>query len=54
VMQSLGKREDNIIGLVGNNCGVKQSLASMLTVPLLGCGAHKLNLALREWISKSA
>jgi len=51
VMRSFGKSEDNIMCLVGDNCGVNQSLAIMLKVPLLGCGAHKFNLAVRKWIS---
>jgi hypothetical protein len=53
VMRSFGKSEDNIRCLVGDNCGVNQSLAFMLKVPLLGCGAHKFNLAARKCI-KSA
>jgi hypothetical protein len=51
VMRSFGKSEDNIRCLVGNNCGENQSLAIMLKVPLLGCGAHKFNLAVRKLIS---
>jgi hypothetical protein len=51
-MQSFGKSEDNIMCLVvGNNCGVSLNLAIMLKVPLLGCGAHQFNLAVRKWIS---
>ncbi len=37
--------------LVGDNCGVNQSMFCMLKVPLNGCGAHKFNLAVCKWIS---
>jgi hypothetical protein len=51
VMQLYGKTEDNIICMIGNNCNVNKSLADLLNVPLIGCGAHKFNLAIRKWIS---
>lgn len=51
VMQSFGKSEDNIMCLIGDNCSVNNSLAIMLQVPLIGCGAHKFNLAVKKWIS---
>ena len=51
VMQSFGKSEDNVMCLIGDNCSVNKSLANLLKVPLIGCGAHKFNLAVRKWIS---
>ena len=51
VMRSFGKSEDNIMCLIRDNCGVNNSLAIMLQVPLIGCGAHKFNLAVKKWIS---
>ena len=51
VMISYGKTSDNIICLVGDNCSVNKSMARLLRVPLIGCGSHKFNLAIRKWIS---
>ena len=51
VMQSFGKTEDNIMCMIGDNCNVNRSLADLLKVPLIGCSAHKFNLAVRKWIS---
>jgi hypothetical protein len=45
-----GRSLDEVVCLVGDNCSVNQSLARKLDIPLLGCGAHKLNLAIRAWI----
>jgi hypothetical protein len=51
VMRLYGKTEDNVMCLIGDNCSVNRSLANLLKVPLVGCGAHKFNLAVRKWIS---
>jgi hypothetical protein len=46
-----GKTDTNIVCLVGDNCSVNQSMSKILKVPLIGCGSHKFNLAIRKWIS---
>lgn len=51
VMRSFGKTEENIMCIIGDNCSVNRSLADLLKVPLVGCGAHKFNLAVKKWIS---
>jgi hypothetical protein len=51
VLQSFGKTEENVVCLVGDNCSVNKSMSRLLRVPLIGCGAHKLNLAVSKWIS---
>lgn len=51
VMRLYGKTEDNVMCLIGDNCSVNRSLANLMKVPLVGCGAHKFNLAIRKWIS---
>ena len=45
-----GKTVDNIVCLAGDNCPVNQSMARILGVPLLGCGLHKFNLAIKNWV----
>ena len=51
VLRVYGKTDANVLCLVGDNCGVNQSMSRMLKVPLIGCGAHKFNLAICKWIS---
>ena len=51
VLQVYGKTDANVLCLVGDNCGVNQSMSRMLKVPLIGYGAHKFNLAICKWIS---
>ena len=46
-----GKDVDNVLCLVGDNCSVNQKVATDMDLPLLGCAAHKMNLAVRSWIS---
>lgn len=46
-----GKSDTNIVCLIGDNCTVNQSMSKILKAPLVGCGSHKFNLAVRKWIS---
>ena len=52
ILQLYGKQTLNAICLVGDNCSVNQSLAHAMSVPLIGCGSHKLNVAVRKWIKE--
>ncbi len=36
---------------VGENGIVHSCMASLLKIPLIGCGSHKINLAVKKWIS---
>ena len=45
-----GKTVDNIVCLAGDTCPVNQSMARILGVPLLWCGLHKFNLAIKNWV----
>ena len=47
-----GKQTSNVMCLVGDNCKVNQSLARAMSVPLIGCGSHKFNLAVQKWIKE--
>ena len=51
MLRQYGKTEANVVFLVGDNCNVNQCMSRLLKVPLLGCGSHKFNLAVRKWIS---
>ena len=36
--------------LVGDNCSTNKSLATLCGVPLIGCGSHRLNLAVKKFL----
>ncbi len=36
--------------LVGDNCSTNKSLATRCGVPLIGCGSHRLNLAVKKFL----
>ena len=36
--------------LVGDNCSTNKSLATLCGVPLIGCGSHRLNLAVKTFL----
>ena len=36
---------------VGDNCSVNKRMAALLKIPLIGCGSHKFNLAVKKRIS---
>jgi len=50
VLQRYDKKCGNVLSLCGDNCNVNGKIASTIEVPLLGCGSHKFNLAVRQWI----
>jgi hypothetical protein len=46
-----GRDESAVIYLVGDNCSTNLKLFRDMTVPLIGCHSHKLNLALKDgWV----
>ena len=47
-----GKTLDNVPSLIGDNCCTNQCLATMIGKALIGCYAHKFNLAVEHWIDK--
>ena len=51
ILGMYGKSDTNIVCLIGDNCAVNQSMSKILKAPLVGCGSHKFNLAVRKWIS---
>jgi hypothetical protein len=50
VLQRNDKKCSNVLLLCGDNCNVNGKIASTIEVPLLGCGSHKINLAVCQWI----
>jgi hypothetical protein len=50
VLAQYGLSVTNLVALVGDNCSVNRRLCSDLKIPLIGCAAHKLNLAVNLWI----
>ena len=51
VLQTYGKSDANIVCLIGDNCSVNKCMSRLLKLPLIGCGSHKFNLAVRKRIS---
>ena len=45
------KKLEHVACLIGDNCAVNQKLYSITGIPLIGCCAHKFNLAVDRWIS---
>lgn len=50
VLDIYGKDFSNVICLIGDNCNVNKSLADLCEVPLVGCAAHRFNLAIQEYL----
>ncbi|EGZ06639.1 hypothetical protein PHYSODRAFT_340857 [Phytophthora sojae] len=48
------KRLDQVLFLVGDNCGVNRRLATLMGVPLVGCASHRLNRAVAARLSECA
>ncbi|EGZ29149.1 hypothetical protein PHYSODRAFT_413615, partial [Phytophthora sojae] len=48
------KRLDQILFLVGDNCGVNRRLGTLMGVPLVGCASHRLNRAVAARLSECA
>ncbi|POM64142.1 Hypothetical protein PHPALM_20371 [Phytophthora palmivora] len=45
ILTVFGKKIDQVIFLVSDNCPLNKKLARLLNVPLVGCASHRLNLA---------
>jgi hypothetical protein len=52
VLRVFQKSTANLICIVGDNCNVNKALADILGVPLIGCAAHRFNLAVQEYLTK--
>jgi hypothetical protein len=52
VLRVFQKSTANLICVVGDNCNVNKALADILGVPLIGCAAHRFNLAVQEYLTK--
>ncbi|KAG3120907.1 hypothetical protein PI125_g758 [Phytophthora idaei] len=47
-----GKSGTSLAVLIGDNCSTNMPLADLIEVPLIGCGCHKLNLAVKSFLSR--
>jgi len=45
------KTLSNVICLVGDNCSTNKALADLCGKPLVGCAAHRFNLAVQKYLS---
>ncbi len=52
VLNIYGRVTEDVLCIVGDKCSVNRRMAGDLNVPLLGCGSHKFNLAVRTWIKQ--
>ena len=46
------RTKDSIACIVGDNCNVNKALADRLGLPLVGCAAHRFNLAVQKYLEK--
>ncbi len=52
VLGLFGKLLSNVICFVGDNCNVNKHLADLAGIPLIGCAAHRFNLAVKEFLEE--
>jgi hypothetical protein len=52
VLRVFHKTRESLICIVGDNCAVNKALADVLDVPLIGCAAHRFNLACQKYLEK--
>jgi hypothetical protein len=50
VLTIFGKSWKNVICLIGDNWNVNKALAEKCKIPLVGCAAHRLNLAVEKYL----
>lgn len=50
VLEIYGKDISNVTCLVGDNCNTNKSIADILDLPLVGCAAHRFNLAVQDYL----
>ncbi len=51
VLSIFGKNLSNVICFIGDNCNMNKSFANLCGLPLVGCYAHRFNLAVNEYLS---
>ncbi|ETV75850.1 hypothetical protein H257_09825 [Aphanomyces astaci] len=49
VLAMFKKTITQCVFLVGDNCSVNKTLAKLMSVPLIGCASHRLNLAVKAY-----
>ncbi|RLN96724.1 hypothetical protein BBJ28_00019689 [Nothophytophthora sp. Chile5] len=46
------KKVSDCLFIVGDNCAVNKKLATLLSIPLVGCASHRLNLAVQAYLQQ--
>lgn len=54
VLELFGKDVSDVICLVGDNCNTNKALADLCDLPLVGCAAHRFNLAVQDYLEIKA
>ena len=52
VLSIYGKSITSPSVLIGDNCSTNMALADLMKMPLIGCGCHKLNLAVKSYLAR--
>ncbi|EGZ24087.1 hypothetical protein PHYSODRAFT_296297 [Phytophthora sojae] len=52
VLGIYGKSIKAPVVIIGDNCLTNKALADLMGVPLIGCGCHKLNLAVKAYLAR--
>lgn len=54
LMRDYNKPIEDCLFIVGDNCYTNQRLANLLSVPLVGCASHRLNLAVQNFFREAS
>eukprot|EP00644_Phytophthora_capsici_P011871 jgi/Phyca11/106819/e_gw1.12.920.1 len=52
VLSIYGKAVESPSVLIGDNCSTNRALANKMGIPLIGCGCHILNLAVKAFLAR--
>jgi hypothetical protein len=50
VLETFGKRLNDLIYMVADNASVNRRLSELLGIPLIGCASHRFNLAVKKFL----
>lgn len=50
ILEVFSKDLSNVICFTGDNCSVNKALATLAEKPLVGCAAHRFNLAVQQYL----
>ena len=52
-LEIFGKKIENVVAFIGDNCATNQKISRLTGIPLVGCASHKFNLAVNKWLESN-